>query len=136
MIKIINGAKYSTESAKKIGLKESGKMGNSNWFRETLYRTNSGKYFLHGEGGAETKYRMHIGNNEWSDGKEIIALDRVTAKQWEKENLTGEFATVEDIKKKLVSFKISLATVRKIRTLAEEKNITQIELLEQVFKSL
>jgi len=136
MIKIINGAKYNTESAKKIGSKEIGESGNSTWTKETLYRTNSGKYFLHGEGGEETKYRAHIGNNRWYCGEEIIALDRVTAQTWAKENLTGEFGTVEDTKKKLVSFKISLATVRKIRSLAEEKGITQTELLEQVFRSL
>jgi len=52
MKKIIKGSLYNTDTAKFLGcIEPAGQNTNDlNFFRETLYRTKSGKYFLHGEG--------------------------------------------------------------------------------------
>lgn len=90
MKKVISGALYDTETAKLLG-KDS--YSNSRDFRhwvETLYRTKSGKYFLHGEGGAMTKYAVCVGQNEWSGGEKIIPLDLDSAQKWAEEHLDGD----------------------------------------------
>ena len=90
MKKVISGALYDTETAKLLG-KDS--YSNSRDFRhwvETLYRTKSGKYFIHCEGGAMTKYAVCVGQNEWSGGEKIIPLDLDSAQKWAEEHLDGD----------------------------------------------
>ena len=51
MKKIINGRLYNTESAKKVGYYNNGRIYNDfSFFEETLYRKRTGEFFLHGEG--------------------------------------------------------------------------------------
>ena len=56
MKKVINGALYDTSTAKLLGEDSYSNPGDFQHWVETLYRTKSGKYFLHGKGGAMTKY--------------------------------------------------------------------------------
>ena len=91
MKKIIKGSLYNTDTAKFLGcIEPAGQNTNDlNFFRETLYRTKSGKYFLHGEGHGKSKYAGPCGNNGgWSE--QIIPLTFNMARQWAKDNLTDD----------------------------------------------
>lgn len=96
MKKIINGSRYDTETAKRLGWWESGPdIRDLFYCSETLYRTKSGKYFLHGEGGPGTAY----GNRP--NGEQIIPIAEDAAKAWAEEHMDGDdyeaaFGAVDD----------------------------------------
>ena len=81
MKKVINGALYDTETAKPLGKDSYSNPRDFHHWKETLYRTKSGKYFLHGKGGAMTKYAVSVGLNEWCGGEKIIPLDLDSAQK-------------------------------------------------------
>ena len=90
MKKVISGALYDTETAKLLGEDSYSNPGDFQYWVETLYRTKSGKYFLHGEGGALTKYAVCVAQNECSGGEKIIPLDLDSAQKWAEEHLDGD----------------------------------------------
>lgn len=90
MKKVISGALYDTETAKLLGNYSYSNPGDFGHWKEALYRTKSGKYFLHGSGGPMTKYAVSIGLNEWSGGEKIIPLDLESAQKWAEERLDGD----------------------------------------------
>ena len=90
MKKVIDGALYDTSTAKLLGEDSYSNPGDFQHWVETLYRTKSGKYFLHGEGGAMTKYAVCVAQNEWSGGEKIIPLDLDSAQKWAEEHLDGD----------------------------------------------
>lgn len=92
MKKIINGRLYNTESAKKVGYYNNGRIYNDfSFFEETLYRKRTGEFFLHGEGGASSKYSRSCGLNSWEGSEEIIPYTEEKARKWMEKN-----AEVED----------------------------------------
>ena len=116
MIKIINGKKYSTETAQKLASYENtANVRDFNWFCETLYKTLSGLYFIHGEGGPASRYSVQESMYSWSGGERIIPCTLDEAKEWAEEYLDGEkyeeiFGEVEEgegDEKNNVSFYIS-----------------------------
>lgn len=56
MKKIVNKRTYNTNTATKIGTYCEGQFGDPAGYEESLYKTKKGQYFLHGIGGAESKY--------------------------------------------------------------------------------
>lgn len=68
MKRIINGKKYNTETAQKMG-------GRDNGYNESLYRKKTGEFFLHSEGG------------ELSQGEKIIPLTEIEAVEWAGDHL-------------------------------------------------
>ena len=91
MKKVIKGSRYDTETAKEIGSVEP--MGSDtrsfNYYCESLYRTKAGKYFLHGEGHANSRYGEWQGNTGgW--GKTIRPYTFAEAREWAEENLTAD----------------------------------------------
>ena len=72
MKKIINYKKYDTETATEIGAWSQGIAGTFEYVHESLFRKNNGEYFLHGEGGAASKYQEKI-TRRFSDF-EIVML--------------------------------------------------------------
>lgn len=101
MKKVINGSLYNTDTANCVGSWSNNLPYNDfGWCEESLYRTKSGKYFLHGEGGAMSIYCVHSGNSTCG-GERIKPLTYVEAKQWAEENLPtdeylSEFGTPEE----------------------------------------
>lgn len=82
MKKIIDGKIYNTETAKKIASYCNG-LGNGDFrnLTETLYKSPKGTYFLHGEGGAMTRWSESNGNTTWgSSDIELLTIDE--AKKW------------------------------------------------------
>ena len=102
MKKILNGKKYDTETATLIGSYDNGCLTNDfGYCEENLYHKRTGEYFLHGRGGANSKYRTYSGMNSWGGGQEIRPLTQDEAKSWAEDHLNvdeyeKEFGVVEE----------------------------------------
>lgn len=90
MKKVINGAVCDTETATKLGEASHLTPHDFTYWREVLYRTKSGRYFLYGEGGPASRYAEAIAQNEWQGGEKILRLSREAAEDWAEEHLTGD----------------------------------------------
>lgn len=90
MKKVIDGSLYNTDTARLIGEWDNRRYGSLDFCGECLYRTKSGKYFLHGEGGAMSKYARSCGSNHWSSGEMIIPMTEVAAREWSEDHLSAD----------------------------------------------
>lgn len=90
MKKIINGKLYDTDTATPLGRYEYGSSGDYSHICETLYQKENGELFLHGVGGAGTRYREAKGDNCWSGGEAILPGDEFDAKDWVSEHCEVE----------------------------------------------
>ena len=61
MKKIINGKLYDTSTAHLVGEWDNQLYGNPDYAAESLYRKRTGEFFLHGEGGARSRYAQLVG---------------------------------------------------------------------------
>lgn len=80
MKKIINKKLYDTSTATCIA-EYSGpaRVSDFSFYRETLYRKRTGEYFIHGEGGARSRYASYeYGLMSW--GEQILPLTYDTAR--------------------------------------------------------
>lgn len=83
MKKVINGKVYNTETATQIANWDNGIYGSD--FQacdETLYVTSKGAYFVHGEGGAMSRWSQPCGSNGTSGGSGIEVLSQAEALEW------------------------------------------------------
>lgn len=99
--KVIGGKRFNTETAQLVGSYDS-KLPPSqfDYYREDLYRKKTGDFFLHGEGGAMTKYAKAYGDSIGA-GVKIIPLSLAEAKKWVENHLPADkyeelFEIVED----------------------------------------
>ena len=90
MVKIINGKKYSTQTAKELGYNCHGSPSDFSYYREALYLKRTGEFFLHGQGNAASKYSVSVGNNSRCGGAEIVPMTIDEAKAWAESNLSAE----------------------------------------------
>jgi len=90
MKKVISGRVYDTETGTELGYDSYGYPRDFEYWAETLYRTRSGLYFIHGEGGPASKYAESQGQNQWSGGSEIIPVSEDVARKWSEEHLDGD----------------------------------------------
>lgn len=88
MQKYIEGRKFNTATARKIGVKTNGFNSNAlNYTEEALYLKKSGVYFLYKKSGPLGKYGIKKGNE--NKGQELIEpISFSKAKIWTKNNLT------------------------------------------------
>lgn len=99
MQKLIDGKLYDTETATKLGeWWNNYPLNDFNYCVEKLYRTQKGTYFLHGDGGAMSKYAGRAGNMRCG-GSAITPMSRKEAFQWAQESLEAEevLALFEDM---------------------------------------
>lgn len=91
MKKVIEKKVYNTETAELIGEYYNGLSEiDFSYFREGLYITKKGAYFMAGSGGALSKYRERNGRDSWC-GEGIRVVDKDEALAWcEKYNLIEE----------------------------------------------
>ena len=90
MKKIINKKLYDTDTAQNMGADGNGyNVNDFNCVCETLYRKRTGEYFLHGEGGARSRYASREGNM-WGWGQQIIPLTYDEAQEWAEKHLTAD----------------------------------------------
>ena len=92
---IIEGKRYNTETARKVGNYYNG-LGSGDFRNvdEDLYVTKSGNYFLAGEGGAMTKYAKGNGNTTWGSSK-IIPMTKEEAFEWAESKLATKEVEAE-----------------------------------------
>ena len=78
MTKVINGARYDTDRAHRLARWERDTNDSADHMTETLYRTKAGKFFIHGEGGPNTRYASRSGGS----GEKIVPLTESDAREW------------------------------------------------------
>lgn len=139
MNKIINGKRYSTESAKWIGSVDYGTPGDFSHYSDNLYRKKTGEFFLYGEGGPMSIYAESTGENEWSGGEAITPLSYEEAQVWAEENLDGEkyeeiFGLPEEDTgdRQTVSLRLSQAAIQKMKKEATVQGIPMSEYVERL----
>lgn len=139
MKKIINGKVYDTDTARELGSwANAGHWGDFSHMEETLYRKKTGEFFLHGEGGAMTKYAKAVEQNSWSGGSRIMPMSFSEARAWAEEHLDGDeyeaiFGEItEDDSKVQVCYSLAVSTVETIKRRAAELGITASAYLDQL----
>lgn len=91
MRKIINGARYDTDTAKKIGHWESDRDYTGLLHtEETLYRTKFAKWFLHGVGNAGSIYATRKKDSWTAPGESIVPISEDVAREWVKKRLGAD----------------------------------------------
>jgi hypothetical protein len=89
---IINGLRYDTDKAIKIG--EGGSDGYTSssdfsYWRASLYRTpRANRYFLAGHGGPMTRWAKAVGNNGRTGSSGIAPMSLDEAREWAERYLT------------------------------------------------
>lgn len=97
MQRVINRKLYDTESAEKIvTYAPNTDRGDFNYLVETLYKTSDGEYFLHGEGGAATRWAEPIPGGGKTSGASIETFSEEEAVDWcENREVNGEIIVAE-----------------------------------------
>ena len=91
MKQIINGKRYDTEKATQLARWHSGfNLGDPKLCEEKLYGTKNGAFFIHGAGGAMSRWSKRVGNTTGGgEGVEVLTKDE--AMNWlEEKGLTEE----------------------------------------------
>jgi hypothetical protein len=96
MKKIIDGRLCNTETAKELGIWNNDlSHSDFDWCAESLYLTRAGQYFVHGRGGARSRYAERVEQNTWSGGESIYLVSRIEAMKWAETHLDAdEYATL------------------------------------------
>lgn len=138
MKKIIAGAKYDTDTAKKLGSYSYGARSDFHFYDEELYRTKSGRYFMHGNGGPMSHYAKACDIGGWTGGEKIVPVSRFDAQEWaekhlevsEYESIFGEIA--EDAEKEPLNLLISPALKARLWEKAEKEKKSISSLVEVI----
>ena len=98
MKQIIDGKRYDTETAEQIGREVFSTPNDFEYWEETLFRTQKGNFFFHGEGGAGSRYAKSLGNRITGGSCRIWKATEEEAKNWlarinpeKAESIFGEF---------------------------------------------
>ena len=139
MQKIIKGRKYDTDTAQEVcGYSNGLPFGDFDWVQETLYVKRTGEYFLHGKGGARSKYAKADGDF-MGGGSEIIPLSEKEAQSFVEEN--GDTETYErffgeasegDTRTTIV---LSEGAKKKLQRIAIEKRVSISQVIERLIEN-
>lgn len=107
MRKIINGKKCDTDTAIKLGY-YTRDVSEPNGYAETLYRTKSGTFFIHGAGNKMSPYAGLSDSGELICGEQIRLISDDYAANWAKAHLSSDeysniFATYKSSKQMFIS---------------------------------
>ena len=136
MRKTIANKSYDTDTAALVGTWDNREYGNFDYVSESLYRKRTGEYFIHGEGGARSRYAESRGNNSWAAGEAITPLNIESATEWAQEHLDGdtyerEFGEVSE-GERLTSLRLSKAAYRKLSTAAAKRGMSRSAIVEML----
>lgn len=82
MIRIIDGVRYNTKKADQIAhFRNHFGTQDFQWYEEFLHVSNSGSFFLYGEGNAMSKYKEFY-QNTYIGSSKIIPLTKEKALSW------------------------------------------------------
>ncbi len=136
---IIRGKKYDTDTAKEVCCYSNNlPFGDFDWIQETLYVKRTGEYFLHGKGGARSKYAKADGDF-MGGGSEIIPLSEKEAQSFVEEN--GDTETYEKFFGEVsegetrTTIILSEATKKKLQQLALEKRVSISQIVEKLIEN-
>jgi len=82
MKRVIDGKHYDTEKAERIGVDGYSDGGDFHYWKEELYRTKKGNYFLYGEGGPLSDYAVDVGNGSTSGSRKLIPMSEEETLEW------------------------------------------------------
>lgn len=140
MKKIISNKVYDTATAREIGSNSYSYFNDFNYWCETLYCKRTGEYFIHGEGGPNSRYAERIDQNSWSGGQKIIPVSYENAREWAEKNLEAEeyeaeFGTVtEDETAETLTISLPAATIAKLRRSAQENGTSLSKLIASLIE--
>ena len=138
MKKIINGKLYDTSTAHLVGSWDNNMGGTFDYAAESLYRKRTGEFFLHGEGGARSRYAAQCGYGSWGSGETIIPLTWDSARQWAEEHLDAdEYQSafgkiVEDDSRTVVTLSLAASSLEKAKRAASQKGISLSAYIESL----
>jgi hypothetical protein len=146
MRKIINGRTYNTETSKFIGAWSNGYYSNDfAYCKESLYKNTKNAYFLHGDGGAMSKYSKHYGNSV-GGSEDIIPMSTEEAKVWAEENLDAEqyeaeFGTPEEAESDLttrerVNLTLDSGIMANLRKLSAESDVPMARMVDKAIMAM
>ena len=82
MQRVIDGKRYDTEKATCVAEWENEYTRSDFKFcKKALYRTPNGRWFVAGEGGAQSEFAESAGNNSWSGGSGLYPVSSDDAKE-------------------------------------------------------
>lgn len=139
MKKIIEGKRYDTDTANLVASWDNGKFGDFGFIEEALYRKRTGEYFIHGEGGAQTRYAQAYGDS-WGGGEQIMPVSYDKAISWAQEHMSADafeehFGAVGE-GDAVLSSPISAAAKEKLVRTALERGVAQRVVLEELLSNL
>lgn len=140
MKKIISNKVYDTTSAKEIGRFETGLPTDLNYIEEVLYRKRTGEFFLHGAGGARTKYATSMGGNSWAGGEKILPISYDEAKQWAEEHMDADAyeaafgPVVDDYSKTNINLSLPVSLVEQLKRDSSKAGLGLSSYVEQLLK--
>ena len=141
MNKVINGKRYNTDTAEEMGYASYGSGPRDfHYWSETLYRKQTGEFFIYGEGGPLSKYAETVGQNEWSGGEKIMPVSLEAAQKWAEENMDADeyekiFGAVEETdEKRTVTFSLSEKAIEEIARMAASEGISKSEVIEKLVR--
>ena len=141
MRKIINGRRYDTDKATRVAFDEKHTGSFDDW-SESLYRKNTGEFFLFGEGGPMTQYRKRMEDGSLGYGEEIIPLSLDGAKRWCEEHIAADeyekifgYDSEDDGSKNTVTIRLSAAAISKLNNVAAETTKTKSDIIEGLIMS-
>lgn len=139
MQKIIRGKKYNTDTAKEVCCYSNNlPFGGFDWVQETLYVKRTGEYFLHGKGGARSKYAVPDGDF-MGGGSKIIPLSEKEAQAFVEEN--GDTETYEKFfgeaseGETRTTIILSETAKKKLQRLALEKRVSISQIVERLIEN-
>lgn len=138
---IINGLLYNTATAKLLGGNGYGYPGDFHYWYEALYIKKSGEYFLHGMGGALSRYGISTGTNEVSGNETITPMTLTEARAWAEDNLDADdfisaFGTPPESGDNVtVTVEISSAAYEKLISDAEKADMELSKYIEKLISA-
>lgn len=132
MKKVVKKTLCDTDTAEQIG------EARYEAFTEYLYRTKSGKYFIHGVGGADSRYASRDADGNPIPGEDIYLLTNPAAADWIMDNYgptDAYYAVIFGAQKEWATIKIPAATKKQIDEIAEKSGITLGELISAAIAS-
>jgi hypothetical protein len=140
MRKTIKGYAYNTKESRFVAeCRNSHRCGEPAWCHETLYRNIDGAYFLHGEGGAKSRYSRNV-NGESVASETIIPLSESQAREWAEMSLPADkyealFGVAEEssegkIDREQVQLRLACETIALLRRLSKETGVPMARMVD------
>ena len=138
MKKVIQGVLCDTSTAKYLG--SASYLGDRDFahWREALYRTKSGKYFLYGEGGPASRYSTADSDGRWKSGEQINVISRKAAEEWAEEHLSGDeyeaaFGVPDEVPR--ITIALTPENRKKLEGVRAENGMTFVEIINDAIKA-